>query len=263
MGDKQQAGQPVGIYFLRNCRGALRISELALLPRQFIAEARHATAGDGQPQAEFLSPTPGDATGIYEMKRLDLVGLVMAGACAVHCLAMPLVLVYLPSLGLHWLTDGKVHYTLLGAGITVGGSTFLPGYRIHRRAWIPAVAVCGLATMAYAAAFQEDRCCRHVPAGCMTDMMQTGHLAHSLSHSDRAGINNVDLPECCRTAHCVADEKVSAMDISASQSSLGIMTLFPRSWTPAGATLLIIAHILNLKFCGDRNCVKKCCAESE
>ena len=60
------------------------------------------------------------------MKRTDFVGLILAAACVVHCLAMPLVLVYLPVLGMSWLTDSRVHYALLGAGLTLGGCRFCP-----------------------------------------------------------------------------------------------------------------------------------------
>ena len=48
------------------------------------------------------------------MKRTDFIGLILAAACVVHCLAMPLVLVYLPMWGMSWLTDPNVHYVLLG-----------------------------------------------------------------------------------------------------------------------------------------------------
>jgi MerC mercury resistance protein len=51
------------------------------------------------------------------MKRTDLVGMVLALTCVVHCMAMPLVLVYLPVLGMGWLADPKVHYTLLGTNV--------------------------------------------------------------------------------------------------------------------------------------------------
>ena len=51
--------------------------------------------------------------------------------------------------------------------------------------------------------------------------------------------------------------------VSAGVAALGLTPYLPRSSTPVGATLLLIAHILNLKFRGFRGCSADCCAEDE
>ena len=210
------------------------------------------------------------------MKRTDFVGLILAAACVVHCLAMPLVLVYLPLLGMSWLTDPRVHYALLGAGLTLGGLSFLPGYRVHHRAWIPALAAVGLGTMAYAAVFQEDTCCRRPPANTVAEIMQTSLVARKASlagahvveasdlHTKADGLaDDSDLPDCCRTGHCAMKNESLYGRVSAGVAALGLTPYLPRSSTPVGATLLLIAHILNLKFRGFRGCSADCCAEDE
>ena len=229
------------------------------------------------------------------MKRTDFIGLILAAACVVHCLAMPLVLVYLPMWGMSWLTDPNVHYVLLGAGMTLGGLSFLPGFRVHRRAWIPALALVGLGTMAYAAVFQEDACCRRPPANTVAEVMQTSlvpdepspssSVVHEVGRAVPTAISNrqsaavtarptplattalvtsdSELPECCRTGHCSAAKGGLFQAVSAGVTSLGLTPYLPRSATPVGATLLLIAHILNLKFRGFRGCTADCCVEDE
>lgn len=210
------------------------------------------------------------------MKRTDFVGLILAATCVVHCLAMPLVLVYLPVLGMSWLTDPRVHYALLGAGLTLGGLSFLPGYRVHRRVWIPALAAVGLGTMAYAAVYQEDQCCRRPPANSVAEVMQTSLVAREVSqtgvqvveasHLNTQGnglAHDSDLPECCRTGHCATKDESLSGRVSAGVASLGLTPYLPRSSTPVGATLLLIAHIFNLKFRGFRGCTADCCAKDE
>jgi hypothetical protein len=85
------------------------------------------------------------------MKNWDVAGLLLSGLCVVHCIAMPFVLLYLPLLGLEWLAGPHAHVCMLGFGVLIGGASFWPGYRQHRRLAIPLLAVCGLGTMAYAA----------------------------------------------------------------------------------------------------------------
>lgn len=214
------------------------------------------------------------------MKRTDFVGLILAAACVVHCLAMPLVLVYLPLLGMSWLTDPKVHYVLLGAGLTLGGLSFLPGYRVHRRAWIPTLAAVGLGTMAYAAVYQEDQCCRRPPANTVAEVMQNRPVGLAVPTSSRVVVDTdhpsttdstgakrlkdgTELPDCCQTGHCATKEKSQFGHVSATVASLGLTPWLPRSSTPVGATLLLVAHILNLRFRGFRGCAADCCAEDE
>lgn len=208
------------------------------------------------------------------MKRTDLVGMVLALACVMHCLAMPLVLAYLPVFGMGWLTDPKVHYALIAAGLTLGGLSFLPGYRSRRRAWIPVLAVLGLGIMAYAAVYQEGSCCHdRLPKASGEVMwsrlvsfegfqkgMEIGEASVGMNAASYAGS---ELPECCRNRHCAVETQAAESTISATRTSLDITQFMPRSWTPIGAILLLIAHLLNLKFRDYRGCAADCCASRE
>lgn len=50
----------------------------------------------------------------------DLVGVSLAGACGLHCVAMPLLLAAAPVLAGGWLASESAEWTLLVAGIIVG-----------------------------------------------------------------------------------------------------------------------------------------------
>lgn len=83
----------------------------------------------------------------------------MSGLCVLHCMAMPFVLIYLPLLGLEWLAGPSAHLWMLGLGVFIGGVSFWPGYRLHRRLSILLLAICGLGMMAYAATGNAGECC--------------------------------------------------------------------------------------------------------
>ena len=77
------------------------------------------------------------------MSQLDRTGLLLSGACLVHCAALPLSALLLPSLGGVLLDHSSSwHWVLLGAAIPVSGYALLRGYRQHHRR--PALILGGL-----------------------------------------------------------------------------------------------------------------------
>jgi hypothetical protein len=68
------------------------------------------------------------------MDRLNWVGATASLICAIHCLAMPLLIGALPILGLSLLTSPWLEWSLIGFTGTVGLLTLLPSYHWkHRR----------------------------------------------------------------------------------------------------------------------------------
>lgn len=85
-------------------------------------------------------------------RRLDQLGIGLAGACALHCL---LTLVIISVLGLgglggHFLLDGNIHRIGLVLALLVGGVAIGWGLLRHRQMLPFAVAMGGIALMAFA-----------------------------------------------------------------------------------------------------------------
>lgn len=97
-----------------------------------------------------LHPTP-PASRTSLRRRLDQVGIGLAGLCAVHCLATLLVVSAL-GLGGHFLMAENIHRIGLLLALVVAGVAIGWGMLRHRRALPFAVASVGLAFMAWALA---------------------------------------------------------------------------------------------------------------
>lgn len=62
----------------------------------------------------------------------DKLGIAGSGLCLLHCLALPVLVGVLPSLGLAFLADEIVHEILAFALIAFAALAFIPGYRRHQ-----------------------------------------------------------------------------------------------------------------------------------
>ena len=85
------------------------------------------------------------------MSQLDRTGLFLSAACLVHCAALPLSVLLLPTLSSVWFDhSSSLHWLLLGLALPVSGYALVRGYREHRE-WPPMlVGVFGLGLMALA-----------------------------------------------------------------------------------------------------------------
>lgn len=63
--------------------------------------------------------------------KIDAIGIFLSVACAIHCLALPLLLGVLPLLGLELLADHEFEHFMMFAIFGVAGLTALHGVRIH------------------------------------------------------------------------------------------------------------------------------------
>lgn len=64
---------------------------------------------------------------------LDLLGVAAAAACAVHCVALPILLVLAPALGA--VRDGTVEWTLFALSVAIGIASLAVAWRrAHRDA---------------------------------------------------------------------------------------------------------------------------------
>ena len=94
------------------------------------------------------SPAP-YANRISLRRRLDHVGIALAGLCAVHCLATLLIVSAL-GLGSHFLLAESIHRTGLMLAVMVAALAIGWGFMRHRRVAPLAIAGSGIALMAAA-----------------------------------------------------------------------------------------------------------------
>lgn len=80
----------------------------------------------------------------------DKLGIAGSGLCLVHCLALPVMVGILPSMGLAFLADESVHEILAFASIAFAGLAFIPGYRRHQDKRVLVLMSVGLALILFA-----------------------------------------------------------------------------------------------------------------
>ncbi|MDG2383449.1 MAG: MerC domain-containing protein [Pirellulaceae bacterium] len=162
----------------------------------------------------------------------DWAGMIASIGCAIHCAAMPLVLVYLPTLGLSWLADEVFHKWMAVLCFGLAAAAFVPGWRSHR-SFLPAIwAAAGLLLLTTAAFGLEGTCC----ASCSSDEPSA---AMATAGGD------------CST--CQASETIAPTSASGI-----VLAWIPLLITPVGGLLLVVGHALNhMKKCKCRG--SSCC----
>lgn len=160
----------------------------------------------------------------------DRAGLLASLACAVHCAAMPIVIGYLPSLGLSWMAGERFHQWMAVICAVIAFLAFVPGLRRHRRFAPIAFGMVGIGLLTSAAFFFEA-CC----ASCET-----------LQASTDTG---------CETCNALGEtcDSVAATTASSETTILSFNSLTKYA-TPLGGCVLIVAHLLNHRL----GC--RCCA---
>jgi hypothetical protein len=81
----------------------------------------------------------------------DWMGQLLSGLCIAHCLALPLVLSFLPAVAAELLEGEAVHRALILGVTGTAAVAFLPGLRLHRRASVLGLAAVALGLLASAA----------------------------------------------------------------------------------------------------------------
>lgn len=188
--------------------------------------------------------------------------MIASIGCAIHCAAMPLVLAYLPSLGLGWLASEGFHQWMAGICFVLAASAFIPGWRKHG-SFVPAVwGACGLVLLTTAAFGLEDGCCTScTTTTCAsttttcTSVGQAAGVGDLVGAGDFTGVGNLAGPEdeCefCQAAE--VEQPVADSPVFASISPFV---------TPLGGLLLVVGHILNhLKSCSCQG--NSCCLSDQ
>lgn len=112
----------------------------------------------------------------YQINRgtVDNIGVYVSSACAIHCLALPLVVTFLPLVGLGFLAGEPAEYAIIGAVLLAAGSV-VAGVRYHRRwrAFLTLVLAVGIIVTGYLAAEGNFEVVLHVTGGVL---LATTHL---------------------------------------------------------------------------------------
>lgn len=182
----------------------------------------------------------------------DRVGIIASVGCAIHCAAMPLVIAWLPALGLSFLAEEGFHQWMAVLCFGIALAAFVPGWRLHRRLLPAAIGSAGLVLITGAAFGLEGDCC----ARCRD--------AHTVAAAP--AIEAACTEECCAFSaaeqNAAEQNAAEANDAAAGKSdsapiamagfapaadSAFFSTLTP--WlTPIGGLLLVSAHLLNRRF---------------
>ncbi|MEM6689041.1 MAG: MerC domain-containing protein [Planctomycetota bacterium] len=175
----------------------------------------------------------------------DWVGVVASIACAIHCAAMPFVVMALPALGLSFLADESFHKVMVFVCSLLAIAAFVPGFRNHGRKLPLAVGIVGLMLISTAAFAVEDTCCPN----CVAD----GEITELSLVSDPA------LPPgevvTCSEGCCIVE--ATATEIKSEPAEQPVLLAGFSSWiTPIGGVFLVIAHLTNHRF----NCRCGCCS---
>lgn len=69
--------------------------------------------------------------------RLDEVGFIASGLCAIHCAAMPFIIIFLSLYGLEFFADPAVEILFITTSLLIGTLTFRHGYFRHHKKLYP------------------------------------------------------------------------------------------------------------------------------
>ena len=152
----------------------------------------------------------------------DWLGMAASIGCAIHCAAMPLVIAYLPALGLSWLADEGFHQWMAAICFGFAALAFLPGWKKHRSLVPFFLGGVGVLLLSVAAYGLEDGCCPSC-AEVQEQLVQ------------ESACDDPTCPACVKETQAEPEE--------ASEPTLaGWVTPFI---TPMGGVFLVLGHIVN------------------
>lgn len=118
---------------------------------------------------------------------VDNAGVFLSSACAVHCVAVPLLVTFLPLVGLGFLASEPAEFAIVGAVVLAVGSV-VAGVRYHRRyrAFLTLVLAVGVIAAGYTAAEGNFEVILHVTGGVLlaTTHLLNRHLCRTCPAAD-------------------------------------------------------------------------------
>ncbi|MEO0965425.1 MAG: MerC domain-containing protein [Planctomycetota bacterium] len=180
-----------------------------------------------------------DHAGRTSDRRWDLVGMAASAACAVHCLAAPFLLLFLPAFGAAW-SRPWVHWAIAAFVLPVAFIVIGRGYRAHRRRSTLALASLGAAAI-IAGLFLPE-------AGGLSFTL--GSTANAAPPPALMAADPLAAPIACTDTCCPS----VAIDAITGATRVGMP--WGSTATLAGGLLLVLAHGLNLYGCHCAGCAR-------
>jgi hypothetical protein len=110
----------------------------------------------GMLAAPLRSMNPGCDLDMLHSKRFDQIAIVLSTICIVHCLAVPLLVAFLPVAALAFGIGTHFHELMLWLVAPTSIVGIGMGYRIHRKAGTVLLGAIGLTGIAVAALWGHD-----------------------------------------------------------------------------------------------------------
>ncbi|MCG8406956.1 MAG: MerC domain-containing protein [Phycisphaerales bacterium] len=219
------------------------------MPASTITHSTDLQLGESQNDTSTAVLTQADATSTPGALR-DGLGVVASLLCAIHCAAMPFVIGLLPLIGLGFLADAAFHQWMAVICLAIAISSFVPGWRQHRRL-IPGMTAFGGIVLITAAAYSGSTHC------CPT--------ANAATTGSSAGSDNPHTSAClvegCNSA-CTGtqanDENSDDQRVFGTHTGVPTVAGFGAWLTPFGGLLLIAAHLLNRFLICRCSCASTC-----
>ena len=64
---------------------------------------------------------------------IDKIGALLSFTCAVHCLALPFLILVLPWIATAFLADRRVEFLFIGCSMLLATVSFCSGFHLHRK----------------------------------------------------------------------------------------------------------------------------------
>ncbi|MFN7262404.1 MAG: MerC domain-containing protein [Pseudobdellovibrionaceae bacterium] len=84
-----------------------------------------------------------------ESNLIDTLGMILSGLCALHCLALPVVMLSLPIMARYYLAHPLFHLVFAAVILPLGLWAFVRGYLHHRKGWILSLGLVGLLMISF------------------------------------------------------------------------------------------------------------------
>lgn len=156
-----------------------------------------------------LTDLNGDAATIARPSG-DWFGMAASIGCAIHCIATPLVVGYLPAAGAAFLTDRSFHVGAMIVCWFIGVATFVPGWRRHGKLSPVVTGGLGLTAISLATLLAPEccaeGCCPHSVATAsatpLPGLPVFAHIAGGLLLATGHLLNHRQRCQCpCHGAH--------------------------------------------------------------
>jgi hypothetical protein len=118
-------------------------------PRSCLRPPPFGGLGRAEPHERMISVS------LASLRRRDRLGLVLSFACLLHCLLTPLLVSLLPLFGLGLLASDSFHAVFAVGVLLAAALALIPGFRVHRRASVPALGIAGVTSVAVGAAMSH------------------------------------------------------------------------------------------------------------